>query len=151
MLATPDPLPSLDLRRRRRLKRPPEPALHSRMKRRQRLANHEQLRTPVLPTAYQSLPSCGENWSTLVNTTSKFGLSLLELEAGEFGWHRKQGRPSKNALVEQALVRELRELARQHRQRRWEEAARDPLFLRDLAEIEAAFESADAETARQIV
>jgi hypothetical protein len=59
--------------------------------------------------------------------------------------------PSKNALVEQALVRELRELARQHRQRRWEEAARDPLFLRDLAEIEAAFESADAETARQIV
>jgi Arc/MetJ-type ribon-helix-helix transcriptional regulator len=54
--------------------------------------------------------------------------------------------PSKSAFVKQALLRELRELARQHRQRRWEEAARDPLFMRDVAEIGSAFESADAES-----
>ncbi len=56
--------------------------------------------------------------------------------------------PSKNALVEQALVRELRELRRQVRRAAWEEAARDPLFLEDLEKTEAAFRSADAETAR---
>lgn len=61
------------------------------------------------------------------------------------------GAPSKNAFVERALLNELRELRRQARQRRWKEAARDPLFLRDIAEVEAAFASADAETARTIV
>lgn len=58
--------------------------------------------------------------------------------------------PSKNAFVERALVRELSELRRQARQARWQEAARDPLFLKDVAEVEAAFTSADAETAREI-
>ena len=59
--------------------------------------------------------------------------------------------PSKNALVQRAIVKELR-LARQRAlQQRWEEAARDPLFRRDVAEVEAAFSAADAETAREIV
>jgi hypothetical protein len=59
--------------------------------------------------------------------------------------------PSKNALVERALAKELR-LARQRTlQGRWEEAARDPLFRRDMAEVEAAFTAADAETADEIV
>jgi hypothetical protein len=58
--------------------------------------------------------------------------------------------PSKNALVERALVHELRELRRQARRTLWDEAARDPLFLRDLAEVEDDFRSADAETARRI-
>ncbi|TAK26032.1 MAG: hypothetical protein EPO26_01425 [Chloroflexota bacterium] len=62
----------------------------------------------------------------------------------------KGAAPSKNALVERALTRELREARRLERRARWSEAARDPLFTRDLAEIEAAFASADAETARQI-
>ncbi len=54
--------------------------------------------------------------------------------------------PSKNAFVERALLRELSDVRRRERQRRWEEAARDPLFLRDIAEVEAAFAGADAET-----
>ncbi len=58
--------------------------------------------------------------------------------------------PSKNALVERALRRELREIRRQLRTQQWEAAARDPLFLRDLEEVEVAFASADAETARSI-
>ncbi len=53
--------------------------------------------------------------------------------------------PSKNAFVERALLRELRDVRRQARRRRWEEASRDPLFLRDLEETEAAFRSAEAE------
>ncbi|MBI3977580.1 MAG: hypothetical protein HY331_05270 [Chloroflexi bacterium] len=58
--------------------------------------------------------------------------------------------PSKNALVERALVRELKEIRRQTRRARWEEAARAPLFLKDLDEIDAAFRSADAETAERL-
>ena len=57
---------------------------------------------------------------------------------------------SKNAFVEQALLRELRELRKQSRKAQWEEAARDPLFLKDIEEVETAFRSADAETARGI-
>jgi len=58
--------------------------------------------------------------------------------------------PSKNALVERALGRELKELQRQARQKLWQEAARDPLLLKDLKDTEAEFTTADAETARRI-
>jgi len=58
--------------------------------------------------------------------------------------------PSKNALVERALVKELKELKRQMRQAQWREGANDPLLLKDISEIEATFQSADAETARRI-
>ncbi len=58
--------------------------------------------------------------------------------------------PSKNALVEQALRRELKEIRRRILAAAWEEAARDPLFMRDVQEIQEAFKSADAETARTI-
>jgi hypothetical protein len=53
--------------------------------------------------------------------------------------------PSKNALVERALVKELQELRRQERKALWQEAARDPLFVKDIADIEADFRYADAE------
>lgn len=43
--------------------------------------------------------------------------------------------PSKNALVERALVKELKELRRQVRQSQWQEGARDPLLLKDISEI----------------
>jgi Arc/MetJ-type ribon-helix-helix transcriptional regulator len=59
--------------------------------------------------------------------------------------------PSKNALVERALRRELDDLRRQERRRQWQAAARDPLLLRDLAEVAQEFAAADAETARAIV
>ncbi|MBI2863394.1 MAG: CopG family transcriptional regulator [Chloroflexi bacterium] len=59
--------------------------------------------------------------------------------------------PSKNAFVERALTKELEELQRLERKALWEQAARDPLFLKDVEEIEQAFMSADAETARRIV
>lgn len=59
--------------------------------------------------------------------------------------------PSKNALVEQALNKELKELQRQARQRLWQEGAKDTLLLKDVEDTEAAFRTADAETARRIV
>ncbi|MDO8472234.1 MAG: hypothetical protein Q7T05_00250 [Dehalococcoidia bacterium] len=59
----------------------------------------------------------------------------------------KGAAPSKNALVERALVKELKELDRQTRQARWRDAAKDKLLLKDIAEIETAFQSADAEAA----
>lgn len=55
--------------------------------------------------------------------------------------------PSKNVLVERALLKELKEVRRQARHTRWEEAAKDPLLLRDISEVEVAFQSAYAETA----
>jgi hypothetical protein len=58
--------------------------------------------------------------------------------------------PSKNALVEQALLKELKELRRQERQRIWREGAKDPLLLKDIKDAETAFRTADAETAQRI-
>ena len=58
--------------------------------------------------------------------------------------------PSKNALVERALVKEIREWRRQQRRARWEQGARDPLLLRDVAEAEEEFRAADAETERRV-
>ena len=58
--------------------------------------------------------------------------------------------PSKNVLVERALVKELKELRRQARQARWEEGAKDPVLLKDINEVEVAFRSADVETAGRI-
>jgi len=58
--------------------------------------------------------------------------------------------PSKNALVERALDKELKELQRQARQKLWQEGARDPLLLKDIEDTETAFRAADAETARRI-
>ncbi len=58
--------------------------------------------------------------------------------------------PSKNALVEQALRRELKELRRKEMAAAWEQASKDPAFMRDVREITDAFEAADAETARLI-
>ena len=54
--------------------------------------------------------------------------------------------PSKNALVQRALNRELREWRRQLLRARWEEAMADPMFLKDVEEIEEQFRSAGAET-----
>jgi hypothetical protein len=63
----------------------------------------------------------------------------------------KGAAPSKNALVERALIKELKELQRQNRKSLWEEGSKDPLLLKDLEETEASFQTADAETARKIV
>ncbi|MDD5312811.1 MAG: hypothetical protein PHO26_07235 [Dehalococcoidia bacterium] len=58
--------------------------------------------------------------------------------------------PSKNALVEQALLKELKELQRQTRLRLWQEGAKDALLLKDVEDVENAFQIADAETAKRI-
>jgi hypothetical protein len=87
-----------------------------------------------------------------VSSTAKkatFSLSTTVLDALDEAMAAGAA-PSKNALVERALVRELKELRRQWRRARWEEASRDPLFLKDIDEIEQAFRTADAETARMI-
>ena len=57
---------------------------------------------------------------------------------------------SKNALVEQALLKELKELKRQARKKLIQQAASDPLFLKDLADVERDFQYADAEVARDL-
>jgi hypothetical protein len=58
--------------------------------------------------------------------------------------------PSKNVLVERALVKELKDVRRQARQAQWEEGAKDPVLLRDISEVEVTFLFADAETAGKI-
>lgn len=58
--------------------------------------------------------------------------------------------PSKNALVEQALRKELNELRRKARQKSWQEGAKDTLLVRDIEAVETAFQTADAESARRI-
>ncbi len=58
--------------------------------------------------------------------------------------------PSKNILVERALIKELKELRRRTRQARWVEGAKDPMLLKDISETDVAFRSADAETAGRI-
>ena len=58
--------------------------------------------------------------------------------------------PSKNALVEQALLKEIKELQRQARQRLWQEGAKDTLLLKDIEDVDATFQTADAETARKL-
>jgi hypothetical protein len=58
--------------------------------------------------------------------------------------------PNKNALVEQALRKELKETRRQERQHLWQEGAKDGLLLKDIEEVEMAFRTADIETARSI-
>lgn len=56
--------------------------------------------------------------------------------------------PSKNALVEQALVKELKNLKHQARMAHLQEAMKDPLFLKDIEEVEADFRYSDAETTK---
>ncbi len=58
--------------------------------------------------------------------------------------------PSKNAFVERALLKELKELQRRERLAAWEAAMQDPLFLKDIADVEADFRWADRETIRGI-
>ncbi len=55
--------------------------------------------------------------------------------------------PSKNALVEQALIKEVKDLRRQERKALWQEAVKDPLFLKDIEKVEKDFQYSDAETA----
>ncbi len=58
--------------------------------------------------------------------------------------------PSKNAFVEQALIKELKEIKRQARKARWQEASKDPALLKDISDTETAFHSADNETAGKL-
>ena len=53
---------------------------------------------------------------------------------------------SKNALVEQAIRKELNERKRQVRKKMWQEAAKDPLFIKDVADVEYDFRDVDNET-----
>jgi len=63
---------------------------------------------------------------------------------------RQGAAPSKNALVDRALRNELREVQREWDAAQWRLAAQDPLFLKDIEDVERAFRTADAETARGI-
>jgi hypothetical protein len=78
-----------------------------------------------------------------------FNLHIDVLDALDAAMANKMA-PSKNALVEQALLKELKDLRKKERRTAWEEAMKDPLYLRDVAEIEADFRYADAESAGKI-
>jgi metal-responsive CopG/Arc/MetJ family transcriptional regulator len=57
--------------------------------------------------------------------------------------------PSKNALVEQAVLREFQEYRRKRRAERWRAAANDPAFMKEVHSLEAALWPADQEALRQ--
>src|SRR5689334_3206920 len=59
--------------------------------------------------------------------------------------------PSQSALVRSALERELRAARENQLRAEYEEAARDPLLLRDVEEAMRDFAAVDSETARMIV
>lgn len=78
--------------------------------------------------------------------TRKVTFNLSEEALGELHAAVARGAaPSKSAFVERALTVELRAFRRAQRRRRWEEAMRDSLFLKDIAEVAEAFASADAD------
>ncbi|HUF12273.1 MAG TPA: hypothetical protein VMN78_04165 [Longimicrobiales bacterium] len=52
---------------------------------------------------------------------------------------------SQNAFVEQALIRELRELRRRRVYDAYADAAADPVFMKDMRSATAAFENASAD------
>ncbi len=58
--------------------------------------------------------------------------------------------PSKNALIERALEHERDSVKRGERLEALKRAMRDPLFLKDLRDVERDFAPLDAEIARQI-
>ena len=57
---------------------------------------------------------------------------------------------SKNALVEQALIKELKELKKRERQAQWNKATKDPLLLKDIEKVGDDFKYADAETSGRV-
>lgn len=82
--------------------------------------------------------------ATKIKATFSIRRDLLEAVAAAVA---RGAAPSKNALVERALQHELRELRRRAVAAQWVQAAKDPLFLRDVQETQEAFSSADAEAA----
>jgi hypothetical protein len=58
--------------------------------------------------------------------------------------------PSKNALIEQALIKELKNLKQQARITHLQEAIKDPLFLKDIEECKTDFRYSDSETTGRI-
>jgi len=86
----------------------------------------------------------------MVSKTKKATFSLHTDVLDELDQVMAQGKTSsKNALVEQALIKELNELRRQARKNLWLEASKDQLLLNDIAEIETDFKYADSETSER--
>jgi hypothetical protein len=81
-----------------------------------------------------------EEYIPIKTKKATFNLSIDVLDALDAAMAKKMA-PSKNALVEQALLKELKNLRKMKRQVAWEEAMKDPLYLKDVAEIEADFRS----------
>lgn len=57
---------------------------------------------------------------------------------------------SKNALVEQAIRKELKDLRKQIRRKQWEAGVKDTKLMKDIEDTDTSFKTADAETARRI-
>ncbi|MGP8079647.1 MAG: hypothetical protein ACLPVI_03955 [Dehalococcoidales bacterium] len=83
----------------------------------------------------------------MIGKTKKATFSLHTDVLAELDQVMAQGKAaSKNALVEQALIKEFNELRRQTRKNLWREASKDQLLLNDIAEVETDFKYADSET-----
>ncbi len=57
---------------------------------------------------------------------------------------------SKNALVERAIIKELKELRKLSRKKQWQEGAKDPALLKDIADVAESFRFADGESGRRL-
>lgn len=57
---------------------------------------------------------------------------------------------SQNAFIEEAMKEYIDKTHREMRRQSYLEAVRDPLFMKDMEDVERDFEHADAETARMI-
>lgn len=80
--------------------------------------------------------------------TKKATFNLHTTVLAELEMATSQGAaPSKNAFVERALLKELKEFQRQARLASWQQGASDPALMKDIADVETAFNSADAKTA----
>jgi hypothetical protein len=73
-----------------------------------------------------------------------FNLSTEVIEALDEAMSRGAA-PSKNALVQDAIIKELKELKKQDNQDKWQRASKDPLFVRDIERLEADFRHVDAD------
>lgn len=60
------------------------------------------------------------------------------------------GLRSQNAFIEEAIKEYIDKTRREMRRQSYLEAIRDPLFLKDIEDVERDFKDADAEAARMI-
>ena len=115
------------------------------------IVGRQELVVDVASLQYRLIETVGGGISSLKSAGRKVTVSLPEDVLAALDAAVARGiTPCKSAFVERALQKELQEMRLQERQALWQEASRDPLFLRDLAETAEAFGRADDGLARDM-